>query len=346
MEKRLGVLPIQRRGSGSGLRSKENCKIIVVCFINKSKIRTLILMNNKSPLFSILIASYNNGRFLQEAIDSVFAQTYTNWEVVVVDDKSTDNSFEIYDKYKNDSRFRFFYNGKNRGCGYTKRRCAEMANGELCGFLDPDDALKHEALETMVKAHAEHPECSLIYSTCYRYFGDKNAEMPIWDYIGEIPEQSDYLIYQKKLVSHFVSFKKSCYEKCVGINPLLKAAEDKDLYLKLEEVGKLLHLPVPLYYYRVNNPNSVSIGTKEKDMQAYYYSVCSSLDTICRRMGTELYRRNKAEYLILMRAWMRVYYHCNLYRPGVFAKYCFYYLKGNRFSLHAFSHILKIPRNK
>ena len=88
-------------------------------------------------LFSILIANYNNGRYLQEAIDSVLAQTYTNWEIVLVDDKSTDQSFEIYEKYKDDYRFRFFYNDQNMGCGYTKRRCVSMAKGDLCGFLDP-----------------------------------------------------------------------------------------------------------------------------------------------------------------------------------------------------------------
>ena len=68
------------------------------------------------PLFSILIANYNNGRYLQEAIDSVLAQTYTNWEVVIVDDKSTDNSFEIYEKYKDDPRFHVCFNDVNRGC--------------------------------------------------------------------------------------------------------------------------------------------------------------------------------------------------------------------------------------
>ena len=184
-------------------------------------------------LFSIFIANYNNGRYLQEAIDSVLEQTYTNWEIILVDDKSTDDSQLIYNKYKDDSRFHIYYNDENRGCGYTKRRCAELANGELCGFLDPDDALMPTALEVMVKAHAEHPECSLIYSTCYRYSGDRNEDMPIWDFIGEIPEDSDFLIYRKKLVSHFVSFKIEVYRQTKGIDPTLTAAVVCDLYYRL-----------------------------------------------------------------------------------------------------------------
>lgn len=297
-------------------------------------------------LFSVLIANYNNASYLQEAIDSVLEQTYTNWEVILVDDKSTDDSQLIYDKYKDDPRFRIYYNDKNRGCGYTKRRCAELANGELCGFLDPDDALMPTALEVMVKAHTEHPECSLIYSTCYRYSGDKNAEMPIWDYIGEIPEDSDFLIYKKKLVSHFVSFKTSAYQKTEGIDPSLTAAVDRDLYYKLEEYGRLLHLPIPLYYYRINNEHSISIGSKEADQNAYYNCIKSELNAICRRMGSAIYNRNRDIYLKYMRVILRVYYHSPLYCFGNFVNYCSYYIKGNRFSLHSVSHVLKIFRGK
>lgn len=299
-----------------------------------------------NPLFSVLIANYNNAEYLQEAIDSVLAQSYKNWEVIVVDDKSTDNPFPIYDKYKNDSRFHFYYNGQNCGCGYTKGRCAQLANGELCGFLDPDDALAPNALEVMVDAHQNHLECSLIYSTCYRYFGDKTVDLEIWDYVGEIPEYSDFLIYHKKLVSHFVSYKKASFDLTDGLDPFLRADVDRDLYLRLEEVGKMLYIPVPLYYYRVNNSKSISIGTPEAENKAYHYSLVCQLDAICRRMGTELYNNNVDEYLLYMRVLMRIYYHSFLFSSKKFLKYCLYYIRGRRFSPYAFSHILKIIKEK
>ena len=94
----------------------------------------------KQPLFSILIANYNNGKYLQACLDSVFAQTYTNWEIILVDDASKDKiSSALYKKYDNHPQIHIFYNEKNKGCGYTKRRCVELGNGEICGFLDPDD---------------------------------------------------------------------------------------------------------------------------------------------------------------------------------------------------------------
>ena len=295
--------------------------------------------------FSVLIANYNNGEYLQEAIDSVLAQTYTDWEVILVDDKSTDNSQGIYDKYASDERFHIYYNDVNRGCGYTKRRCAELANGDLCGFLDPDDALLPEALEAMVKAHGDHPECSLIYSTCYRYYGASSENLEIWDYIGEIPSGLDMIIFRKKIVSHFVSFKRLSYNKTVGINPELRADVDRDLYLLLEESGSLLFIPVPLYLYRVNNSKSISIGDKGAEDKAYQYSLISQLDAICRRMGGPLYERNKEEYLNYMRTLLRIYHHSMFFDRRRFRKYIRYYLKGRSYSPHAFSHIYKLIRD-
>lgn len=121
-----------------------------------------------NPLFSILIAHYNNGRFFNDCYKSILSQTYKNWEVVLVDDGSTDDSVaQIKKIIGDDARFRFFENTENKGCGFTKRRCAELAHGELCAFVDPDDAITPDALEVMVQEHAKYPEASIIYSDTY-----------------------------------------------------------------------------------------------------------------------------------------------------------------------------------
>ena len=119
------------------------------------------------PLFSVLMANYNNGKYLMGAIESVRRQTYANWEIVLVDDGSVDNSLELYEELGKDSRIHIFRNEKNMGCGYTKRRCVEESSGELCGFLDPDDEILPNALKVMVDTHDEHPEVSLVTSRYY-----------------------------------------------------------------------------------------------------------------------------------------------------------------------------------
>ena len=123
---------------------------------------------NDSPLFSIMIANHNDGKYIQEALASVEKQTYKNYEVVIVDDGSDDDSNNILKELESKSNYRVYYNDKNYGCGYTKRKCVELAKGELCGFLDADDALTNEALEVMVEKHLKHPDASLIYSR-YHY---------------------------------------------------------------------------------------------------------------------------------------------------------------------------------
>lgn len=104
-------------------------------------------------LFSVLIANYNGGKYLSECIDSVLKQTYSNWEIVIVDDASTDDSLLLYQNYQNDDRIHIYLRGENKGCTFTKAECIQYARGEICAFLDSDDYLEKNAIEEMVKAH-------------------------------------------------------------------------------------------------------------------------------------------------------------------------------------------------
>ena len=236
---------------------------------------------NDTPLFSVLIANYNNGRFLMDAIDSVRNQTYSNWEIVLVDDSSSDNSIELYKQLEPDKRIRLFFNEKNKGCGYTKRRCAELANGEFCGFLDPDDALVNDALEVMVKEHIDRSDVSLVYSKYYLV----DAQRAILDTSSHqlaLPENVSFLEYGEGAISHFVSFKKSFYDKTIGIDAYYRRAVDHALYFLLEEVGKVHFIDKPLYYYRANTGQNIS--TYENSDAAFFWDLIIMSDA-CRRRG-------------------------------------------------------------
>ncbi|MEZ0129887.1 glycosyltransferase family 2 protein [Flavobacterium sp. LBUM151] len=107
-----------------------------------------------TPLVSILVANYNNGHFFADCYQSILNQTYINWEVIIVDDGSIDDSVRVVKKMiGDDKRFKLYVNKENKGCGYTKNRCALLAQGEILGFLDPDDALTSNALTVMSEAH-------------------------------------------------------------------------------------------------------------------------------------------------------------------------------------------------
>ena len=115
--------------------------------------------------FSILIANYNNGKFFKDCYDSILAQEYKNWETIIVDDKSTDDSVEVIKKIiGTDGRFKFYENNSNYGVGVTKAKLIELANGEVCGYLDPDDIIKPKALKSAVETLQKDPKIVLTYS--------------------------------------------------------------------------------------------------------------------------------------------------------------------------------------
>lgn len=237
---------------------------------------------NSNPLFSVLIANYNDSKYLMSAIESVKAQSYKNWEIIIVDDCSTDKSMEMIGRLQ-DPRIYVFQNDKNYGCGYTKRKCVELAHGELCGFVDADDCIVENALEIMVDLHIKKPFCSLIYSKFYYTDKDLNI-ISISDHQCDIPEGETFLTCKKQgAISHFVTFKKDFYQKTDGINSAMRIAEDIDLYFKLEEVGKTFFIPMPLYYYRTNTGNNVSLGM-ERIGQVLGWDVISRC-AACQRRG-------------------------------------------------------------
>ena len=225
-----------------------------------------------NTLFSILIANYNNGCYLQEAIDSVLMQDFEMWEIIIVDDSSTDDSFKVYEKYENDSRFHFYRNERNMGVGFTKRRCVEMANGGICAFLDPDDVLVgKDVLSVMAQNHLDHPSASMIYSGMYR--GDASLHI-IKECPGEIIAQGSSSLEMRSWPFHpFLSFKMSSYLKTEGIDSFMRNAEDYDLYYKLEEVGEVIHLDRFQYIQR-NNPRSISLNDNSYKAAVWHSYAC------------------------------------------------------------------------
>ena len=235
---------------------------------------------NSNCLFSVLIANYNNGNYLEDAINSVIKQTYNHWEIIIVDDFSTDNSTKIYNKYKTDSRIHIYYNDKNHGCGYTKRRCAELAHGDICGFLDPDDTLEPDALEIMINAHVEDESLSMVYSMSN--IVDQNLNfIRISTLQHKIPIGSSFL-EEGYCISHFVSFKNSAYKKTPGIDPDFLRAVDHDMYFMLEEVGNVKFIEKVLYNYRTNTGSNISLG--DNGDKAYLWHLIGAIDA-CRRRG-------------------------------------------------------------
>ncbi len=130
------------------------------------------------PKVSILIPTYNSAQFLDEAIESVVAQTFTDYEVIIVDNCSTDNTKEVVSKYLTDKRFSYFRNDTNLGLVGNWNRCLELANGEYLKYLCADDKFHPEMLEKFVAVMDAHPGVSVVTSNKI-YFGSQNKTVTL-----------------------------------------------------------------------------------------------------------------------------------------------------------------------
>lgn len=237
------------------------------------------MIEEKLPLISILIANYNNGIYIDKAINSVLIQTYRNFEIIIVDDFSTDNSRDIYNKYKDDLRINFFYNDKNYGCGYTKARCINESKGIYCGFLDPDDTLESNAVSSVYEKISSNNELSLVTSR-HRVCDVDFKQLSISKQNKHLNTGETYFTSNNFLVTAFTLFSKNKYMMTNGINIQLKRAVDQDLYYKLEEVGSISFLNEVLYNYR-NVEGSLAIG--KNSLKAKYWHALVIKDTFNRR---------------------------------------------------------------
>ena len=101
-------------------------------------------------LVSIIMPSYNTAKFISETIDSVLTQTYTNWELIIVDDCSTDNTDEVVKSFLSDDRIKYIKNEKNSGAAFSRNRALREAKGKWIAFLDSDDLWLPEKLEKQI----------------------------------------------------------------------------------------------------------------------------------------------------------------------------------------------------
>lgn len=235
--------------------------------------------------FSILIANYNNGKFFHDCYESILAQTYHNWEAVILDDASTDQSVQIItDIIKEDSRFRFYENSENKGVGFTKGKLIDLADGEICGFLDPDDAVLPNALRASIEMFQKKKETVLTYSRLMKC--DQNLQ-PLKEFQSamKVPNGDLNFFNCPVQIAPFVGFKKEVYLKCEKINPDLKIAEDQDLYFKMYEKGNVVFINQTDYLYRAH---AGGISQNENKKKSYAYFAEAIFLAMKRRKLTEI----------------------------------------------------------
>ncbi|WP_042720198.1 glycosyltransferase [Flavobacterium sp. B17] len=219
--------------------------------------------------FSILIANYNNGKYFKDCFQSLLSQNYQNWEAVIIDDVSTDDSIEVIKKMvENDNRFRIYHNKNNSGVGVTKSRLIELAEGEICGFVDPDDAILPTAISSSIEIYQKKPDVVLTYSLFTKCDENLNPK-DVFNGGKQVVNQSPYFFNNPIEIAHFVTFKKKIYNQTEKMDTSMKIAEDQDLYLKMYEKGKVYFINESNYLYRMHSGGISQNENKQKSREYF-----------------------------------------------------------------------------
>jgi len=182
----------------------------------------------------VVIPCYNQAHFLDEAIESVLSQSYTNFEVIVVDDGSEDETARVASGYAlEDPRVRLIRQ-ENRGLAGARNRGLAESKGEYVVFLDSDDRLLGEALAVGVRELESHPECAFVSGICRKITADGSV-VPEWEQFRVRDDPYLELLRTCPVYVPTVMYRSSVFDAVGDFDTSYKAAEDYDLYYRILE---------------------------------------------------------------------------------------------------------------
>ncbi|SHG37432.1 Glycosyltransferase, GT2 family [Fibrobacter sp. UWB8] len=218
-------------------------------------------MNEKK--ISIILPVYNGAEYLAESIESVIAQTYANWELIIVNDCSTDNTLAIASDYAaKDGRIKIFSNKENLKLPNTLNAGFRHATGEYYTWTSDDNKYMPDALRVMVGCLEKNPDAVMVYANYTRI-----------DSTGKIVEPVNLsepkFIFLGDVVGACFLYTAAVAKKIGDYDADLFLAEDYDYWIRMHKVGKILHIEANMYHYRIHGKSLTQTRKKQIDEQTY-----------------------------------------------------------------------------
>lgn len=213
---------------------------------------------------SIIIPAYNCGKYLAETLDSVRHQTYNEWECIIVDDGSTDNTKAVALAYCSlDKRISYHYQ-ENQGPSVARNTAVYFSNGEFILPVDGDDLIAETYIERAVNYFKHHPETTLVTGKV-ELFGEKNGPHENTEYNYE------NAIWCSGLPINSSMYRRSDFDRVGGYNPNMKLhMEDFDFWISLLNKESVVHrIDEVMLYYRINNNSRSSSANAEMTDEMY-----------------------------------------------------------------------------
>lgn len=191
-------------------------------------------MINMRPQVTIIIPCYNCERYIEEAVNSILVQTYKNYEIIVINDGSTDDTSACLASYNNQVRYVY---QSNQGVSAARNRGIELAQGKLVAFLDADDYFLPDKLEAQVAAFEADPDLGIVHSGWCRvdHNGNWLANVEPWHEVPQLDLES-WLLWKPVLPSAMM-FRRDWLQWAGGFDPNFPQSEDTELILRLALMG-------------------------------------------------------------------------------------------------------------
>jgi glycosyltransferase involved in cell wall biosynthesis len=214
---------------------------------------------------SVIIPAYNRVSYLDQTIRSVLQQTYTNIELIVVDDGSTDGSYEKVKAYGEKLTLLTHENRKNKGQSAAINLGMKKVTGKYIAILDSDDYWELDKISIQVDFLEKNPDVGLLYSNGNAVNANGEKLYPIYDEEHIEPNDPNAVLLDCYIALPVNSLvRKQVYDVVGEFNETYRAAQDHDMLIRIAEVTKLAYLPNFLWYYRRHGD---SISSKQQDIR-------------------------------------------------------------------------------
>ena len=231
------------------------------------------------PTVSIVVPNYNHARFLPKRIDSILTQTYQDFELLLLDDCSTDESRSILSGYATDPRVKIEFNQRNSGSTFRQwNKGARLATGKYIWIAESDDFADNRLLERLVTILENDPTVSFAYCRSWRVYDDDRVDGYAdfyLDYMKTSRWTADFCVdgreeCRKYLISSntvpnasAVVFRRASYERNGGADEKLRLCGDWKLWVAMALEGKIAYLGEPLNYFRSHESSVRSTSRKD-----------------------------------------------------------------------------------
>jgi glycosyltransferase involved in cell wall biosynthesis len=235
----------------------------------------------------VVVPNYNHARFLNARLDSIFAQSYRDFEIVFLDDASTDDSLRVFEPYRSNARIRTIFNRTNSGCVFKQwNKGVAAAHGEYIWFAESDDVAEPRFLETLVPLLDSHPNVGLAYANSQmidvsgKILGSldpstrpMHPERWDFDYINDGRDECRWYLAQVNTIPNAsaVLFRKDLYEKVGRANEQMMLMGDWEMWVRLLSISDIAYVAEPLNRFRWAHSASVRSRSRRHGVQLLEY---------------------------------------------------------------------------